>query len=205
MLFRSTASLAFASNQRLPDVRVSGTYQANGLGGTQVLRSGGFPGTVIGSGPVTSFASVLDQLFRRDYPTWVLGVNISYPIGQTVEGANHARSQLEQSQSRQRLRAAEARVVQQVRDAAWRIEMNARRIETARAARALAERRLDVEQKRYEVGMSTSFLVIQAQRDLATALNNELQAILAYRRSLVELERLQQTSLSTSNITILGR
>ena len=41
-------------------------------------------------------------------------------------------------------------------------------------------------------------------RDLATAQNNELQAVLAYRRSLVELERLQQTSLTTSNITILG-
>ena len=53
--------------------------------------------------------------------------------------------------------------------------------------------------------MSTNYFVVQAQRDLATAQNNELQAILAYRKSLVELERLQQTSLTTSNITILGR
>ena len=45
--------------------------------------------------------------------------------------------------------------------------------------------------------MSTNYFVVQAQRDLATAQNNELQAILAYRRSLVELERLQQTSLTT--------
>ena len=52
--------------------------------------------------------------------------------------------------------------------------------------------------------MSTNYFVVQAQRDLATAQNNELQAVLAYRRSLVELERLQQTSLQTSNITILG-
>ena len=43
--------------------------------------------------------------------------------------------------------------------------------------------------------MSTNYFVVQAQRDLATAQNNELQAVLAYRKSLVELERLQQTSL----------
>jgi hypothetical protein len=53
--------------------------------------------------------------------------------------------------------------------------------------------------------MSTNYFVVQSQRDLATAQNNELQAILAYRRSVVELERLQQTSTSSSNITIVGR
>ena len=52
--------------------------------------------------------------------------------------------------------------------------------------------------------MSTNYFVVQAQRDLATAQNNELQAVLAYRRSLVELERLQQTTLSASNITVLS-
>ena len=68
-----------------------------------------------------------------------------------------------------------------MRDAAWKIEMNAKRIETTRAARELAEQRLDAERKRFEVGMSTSFLVIQAQRDLAQAKTNELGAVLAVR------------------------
>ena len=53
--------------------------------------------------------------------------------------------------------------------------------------------------------MSTNYFVVQAQRDLLTAAINELQSVLAYRKALVELERLQQTSLTTSNITILGR
>ena len=70
--------------------------------------------------------------------------------------------------------------------------MNAKRIETTRAARELAEQRLDAEQKRFEVGMSTSFLVIQAQRDLAQAKTNELGAVLAYDLSLVDFEALQQ-------------
>ena len=66
--------------------------------------------------------------------------------------------------------------VREVRDAALRLEQNRQRIETAQLGRELAEQRLDAEQKRFEVGMSTSFLVIQAQRDLAVARNNELQA-----------------------------
>ena len=65
-------------------------------------------------------------------------------------------------------------------------------LDTARAARQLAEQRLDAEQKRFEVGMSTSFLVIQAQRDLAQASTNELAAVLAYDLSLVDFEALQQ-------------
>ena len=67
------------------------------------------------------------------------------------------------------------------------------------------QRTLEAEQSKFEVGMSTNYFVVQAQRDLATAENVELQAVLAYRRALVELERLQQTSLSSANITILGR
>ena len=70
--------------------------------------------------------------------------------------------------------------------------MNAKRIETTRSARELAEQRLDSERKRFEVGMSTSFLVIQAQRDLAQARNNELGAVLAYDLSLVDFEALQE-------------
>ena len=70
--------------------------------------------------------------------------------------------------------------------------MNAKRIETTRAARELAEQRLDAERKRFEVGMSTSFLVIQAQRDLAQAKTNELSAMLAYDLALVDFEALQE-------------
>jgi hydrophobic/amphiphilic exporter-1 (mainly G- bacteria), HAE1 family len=185
-------SVKFANNQRMPDVRVNASYQASGLGGTQIVRTGGFPGTIVGPGTITPFGDVLSQLFAHDFPTWNVGVSVSYPIGGSVEQANLARTQLERSQSEQRLKGAEARVIQQVRDAAWKIEMNAKRIETTRSARELAEQRLDAERKRFEVGMSTSFLTIQAQRDLAQARTNELSAVLAYDLSLVDFEALQE-------------
>jgi outer membrane protein len=186
------ANLKLAGNQRMPDVRVNASYQANGLGGTQVLRSGGFPGTIVGPGDVTPFGTVLNQLFGRDYPTWTAGVSVAYPIGRSADEAAYARTKLERAQADQRVKSAEGRVIEDVRTAGWNIEMNARRIDTTRAARDLAEQRLDAERKRFEVGLSTSFLVIQAQRDLAQAKNNELAAQLAYDLSLVEFEAIQQ-------------
>jgi len=194
----SKIGVKYAGNQKLPDVRLNASYLASGLGGTQVLRTGGFPGTISGSGAVTDFGSVLNQLFVSDFPTWTVGVSVSYPIGDGVEQANHARSKLQQTQSEQRLKGAEARAIQQIRDAAWKIEMNGKRIETTRAARDLAEQRLDAERKRLEVGMSTSFLVIQAQRDLAQATTNELGAVLAYDLALVDFEALQEAGPPTA-------
>ena len=59
---------------------------------------------------------------------------MSYPIGQSNEEAAHARARLERAQAGERLKGSEARAIQQVRDAGWKIDMNAKRIETTRAA-----------------------------------------------------------------------
>ncbi len=198
---RSQVDVKFTENQRLPDVRLDASYLAAGLGGTQVLRTSDFPGTVIGSGGVTGFGSVLSDLLTGRYSTWAVGVNVSYPLGRTSQEAEYARARLQHTQAQERLRSAESRAVQQVRNAWWKIEMNAKRIDTTRAARELATERLDAERKRYDVGISTSFLVIQAQRDLAQARTNELAAILAYDLSLVDFEALQQAGPATPGTT----
>jgi outer membrane protein len=199
----SKTSVKFLENQKLPDVRVNASYQASGLGGTQVLRNlaNGFPGTIIGGGQVTDFGNVLGQLFGSDYPTWSVGLSVSYPIGQSADEANAARSKLEQRQAEARLKGSESRAIQQIRNAYWQVDMNSKRIETTRAARELAEQRLDAERKRLDVGMSTSFLVIQAQRDLAQARTNELSAVLAYDLSLVDFDALQQAGPANQGST----
>ena len=189
---RAQVNVKFTENQRLPDIRLDASYLANGLGGTQVLRTPDFPGTILGPGAVTGFGSVLSDLFTGRYATWGVGVSVNYPLGRTTEQAEYARARLEHAQAQQRLKSAESRAVQQVRDAWRQIEMNAKRIDTTRAARELAVERLDAERKRFDVGISTSFLVIQAQRDLAQARTNELASILAYDLSLVDFEALQQ-------------
>ena len=69
-------------------------------------------------------------------------------------------------------------------------------MEATRAARQLAERRLLAEQRRFDVGLSTSFFVFQAQRDLASARNNEQSAILDYTRSLVDFDAVQEAPVA---------
>ncbi|HEY1910410.1 MAG TPA: efflux RND transporter permease subunit [Vicinamibacterales bacterium] len=191
---------AFSNNQTLPDVRLNATYSANALGGTQILRTSDFPGTILGPGAITPFTSILGSLFSQDYPTWSVGVSVSYPLGKSQVEADYARAKLATVQSEGRLKSDQARVIQQVRDAGFKIEMNAKRIQTTRLARELADQRLDAERKRFEVGMSTSFLVIQAQRDLAQAKNNEVGAVLAYDLSLVDFDALQEASPSATSV-----
>ena len=186
-------NVMLSKNQTLPDLRLQATYATNGLGGSKLLRTGGFPGTIVGTDN-TSFGTVLGQVFSADFPTWTLGFTLNYPLGKSLEEANLARARLERDQAATRLRSVELVAVREVRDAALRLEQNRQRIETAQLGRDLAEQRLDAEQKRFEVGMSTSFLVIQAQRDLAVARNNELQANLDYQLAVVAFEAAQKTS-----------
>jgi outer membrane protein TolC len=115
-------------------------------------------------------------------------------LGKSTEQANLARARIERDQAVARLKTAEVSAVRDVREAAWRLEQNHQRIETTTLGRELAEQRLDAEQKRFEVGMSTTFLVIQAQRDLAIARNNELTALLEYQLAAVTFEAVQQAA-----------
>ena len=200
-------NVRYSRNQTLPDVRVQLNLQSSGLGGMLLTRTGGFPGSIVGSTPVP-FGQVMDQVFQREYPTWTIGLNISYPLGRGLEEAVLARSRLEAEQARARLQNLEVKAIRQLRQSAWQIEMNARRISTTRAGRSLAEQRLNSEQKRFEAGMSTSFLVVQAQRDLAQARNNELSAALDYMRAVIDFETLQEAGPAqqggASTVSVLG-
>jgi HAE1 family hydrophobic/amphiphilic exporter-1 len=189
----SDTTVALSKSQTLPDLRVQANYLGDGAGGTRLIREGGFPGTVVGSRD-TSFGSVLGQVFSGDFPTWTFGLTFSYPLGNSTAEANLARARLERDQAAARLRSNELGAVREVRQAAFRLEQNRQRIETTRLVRELAEQRLDAEQRRFEVGMSTSFLVIQAQRDLAIARNGELQSLLDYQLAVIAFESSQQTA-----------
>ncbi len=187
----SSTGIALAKSQTQPDLRLEANYITDGAGGTRLIRTGGFPGTIVGS-EVTRYPGVLGQVFTLDYPTWTVGVTFSYPLGRSAAEANLARARIEKDQASARLRSLETTAVREVREAAWRLEQNQQRIETAKLSRELAEQRLDAEQKRFEVGMSTSFLVIQAQRDLAIARNNELQSYLDHQLAVIAFETAQR-------------
>ena len=187
-------NIRYYRNQRLPDVSLQVNYGLVGVGGEQLLRTGGFPGTVVGR-QQKSFGNVLGDIFANEFPTWTVGVTVSYPLGTSAADAALERSRLERSRSEASRRSLELSIAAQVRDAARSVRTNLQRVEATRVARELAERRLAAEQRKFEVGLSTNFLVFQAQRDLATARNQEQSAILDYVRSLVDFDAVQEIPL----------
>ena len=186
-------SLDYLSNQTLPQADVVTRYQSNGTGGTQFITTGnGVNREVIGTVPGGYF-DALNTLFRQKLPTWSVSLNFSYPLGMTATHASIARAKILQNQIDAQMKQIDLAVASDVSNAAVTIQNGIERVQAAQAARDLAQQQLDAENNKFAVGMSTNFQIVQVQRDLATAQNNELSAILAYRRALVEFERVQQT------------
>jgi outer membrane protein len=181
----------FARNQMLPAIDLVAAYGSTGIGGTQIIRDDPPFGEVTGTVP-GGFGDALGNVFGRDFPTWTLGVNVNYPILNRRASAAHARARLSRDQAQANLRRAELQVASEVRSAGRAVETNYKRVESTRAARVLAERRLDAEEKKFAAGLSTNFLVTQAQRDLALAEVAQLRAVADYSKSLVNFERVQQ-------------
>ncbi|HEU5258814.1 MAG TPA: efflux RND transporter permease subunit [Vicinamibacterales bacterium] len=196
-LENAKATTAFLDNQRLPDVRLETSYGGAGLGGSQFVRSGGFPGTVVGS-RTRSFGDALGQAFGPDYPRWSVGLTVSKSFGRTYEDASRARADVERRQAAQRISSLQLQAAETIRQAGRQIRSTAERIDAARAGATLAQQRLDAEQRRYGAGLSTTFLVTQAQRDLLQAQVNLLQTTLDYESAVVNFEAVQQAPAGTS-------
>ena len=194
-------NLSSMRNQRLPSVDLTGSYQLQGQGGTRFVRSG-LGGAVLTEVP-GGINDAFDQLVDLDYPVWTVQLNVSYPIGPSAADAAYARAQLQTQQVQAQLRQLELQVATEVTNAVLQIRAIARRIEAATAARELAEEQLAAEQSRFDAGLSTNFFVVQAQRDLSTAQDTELRAILDQQKALIELDRVQRTSLSQAGIQII--
>lgn len=184
-------SMRYYRNQSLPAVDLVARYGAQGIGGPRLEREGGIGGDV-GQTVPGGYSDALTMLGVRDYPTWSAQLNISYNLGGSTSEAQYRRARVQRSQNVTRLRALELTVATEVTNAALSVQSNLKRVEAARAARELAQKRLEAEQSKFEVGMSTNFFVVQAQRDLATAENSELSAVTDYRKSLVTFERAQE-------------
>jgi outer membrane protein TolC len=189
-------NIRYYSNQRLPDINLEASYGLIGSGGTEYeFGQGGFPPPIVGQ-QNRSFSSVLGDVFRNQFPSWTFGVTIGYPIGQSQAEANLARARLQNTQGQTSLRNLELQVTTAVRDSARQVNTNLKRVQATQVARQLAEQRLQAEQKKFNVGMSTTFIVFQAQRELTAARNAELRAIIDYNRSIVDFEAIQLIPLN---------
>ena len=197
-LERSDVNLKYYRSQILPDITAQVSYQTNGIGGTELtplttLNLNDGPRPVLGQ---RGFGSVVGDVFTNAYPTWTVGVTMSYPIGNSTQQTNLARAQLQYQQAQAQLKNLEMQIASQIRDAARQVQTNAKRVDSARVARDLAEQKLAAEQKKFTAGIEISFFVFQAQRDLAQARTAEIKAISDYNKSVVDYEAIQETSLT---------
>ena len=194
-------------NSTLPALDVVGSYQLTGQGGPRLVPSGSsFEALFGGAGGVIpgGYGDALDNIVDADYPFWSVQLQMTYPLGQSADKAAYERARLQRQQNTAQLRRTELQVASEVTNAAIQIEAIQERIEAAIAARELAEEQLRAEESKFEVGLSTNFLVLQMQRELAFAQDVELRAIFDYQRALIEFDRTQRTSLGAAGITVVG-
>jgi outer membrane protein TolC len=200
----SDISLKYMRNQTLPGLDLTASYQTAGAGGTRIERSsaiGGEASKIIPGG----YTDALSMLRRIKLPTWNLSVTLSYPIGTSAQDANYARARVQYQQSLAQIRSLELRVATDVTNGALTVNNNLQQVQASGASRELAQKKLEAAQSKFEVGMATNYEVVQAQRDLNDAMNAELRAILNYRKSLVDFQRLQETSSSGgTGVTSVG-
>jgi outer membrane protein len=192
-LEQTDISLKFARNQRLPTVNAVVNYGVAGIAGTRTIYENdpvsGFP---IATGTaIRSFGDALRDVFGNDFKTWSVQFQLNYPIGQSVADAAVAQTRIQRQQDVANLQLLEMQVVASVRDAARQVDTTLKRVEATGRARDFAERRYEAEQKRMTVGLSTTFQLFQAQRDLSNQKQAEVIAIIAYNRALVAFEAVQ--------------
>jgi outer membrane protein TolC len=184
-------NIRYFKNQSQPALDLTTSYGAQGLGGPELVRQGSGLDAPVGSIRPGGYTDALGLLRALDYPNWNFAVTLSYPVMGSQATAQHARARLQRNQNQTRIRALEVQVAAEVANAALTVQSNLKRVEAATAARELAQKRLEAEQSKFDVGMTTNFFVVQAQRDLRDAANTELRALADYRKSLVNFERAQ--------------
>jgi outer membrane protein len=173
-----------------PQLDLIGSYGLSGAGGTQIIRAPGLGGEILNTIP-SGYFDALRNLGGFNLPAWNVQLNFALPLGQSAAQANVARSKLSLDQANANLKALQLQIATDVANAALTVQSSLESVQASIKARELAQERLNAMQSKFEVGMSTNYEVVQAQRDFLDSQNNELRAQLNYRKALVNFETVQ--------------
>ncbi len=154
------------------------------------------------SGLGSDFDDTNEGLFSEEFQGEFFGINFEVPLGMRAARSNYKAAKLQARQSALNIKKKEQEIVVEVRKAVRQIRTNEERIKATTKARELAQKRLDAEEKKYEVGRSTSLEVLRAQERLAIAEGGANKAVIDYNQSLKSLEAAQGTILEDNNIFI---
>lgn len=174
--------VAFNRNQLWPQVDLEGSYGLNGRGG--------------------SFGSFTDNTVSGNNPEWSVGVVVRIPLGNRAARSNYTTARLEQEKALLDLKRVEQNIIVEVDNAVGQIETNRKRIDATAVAVRLAQESLNAEQEKLKAGTSTSFLVLQAQAQLAETQAAAIRARSDYNKSLVDLQRVEGSTLQQHGIEL---
>ena len=183
-LERQGILLAFNRNQRWPEIDLETSYGLNARG--------------------SSVGDFVEDVADRDNPVWSVGVIATIPLGNRRARAAYEIARLEEEQAVLTLKRLEQDVIVQVDNAVGRVQTDFKRMEATRVASRLAGESLKAEEAKLRAGASRSFLVLQAQAQLAAARSAEIRARADYSESLVELARAEGTTLQQHRIVLDG-
>ena len=197
-------SLKGVRNAMLPQVSIFADLTNNALAGRLNEDFMGFPGieTLVSDFFIGGLGTSLSQVFRRNFPDYSIGVQVRFPLKNRRAQADMTATLLERRQADIRLRQQENSVRAEVRDAVIGVQQARARFTAAEKTRILQERTLDGEQKKFKLGASTIFFVVEAQRDLALARSAEITAQNNYIKAKVALDRATGKTLAANNIAI---
>jgi len=154
------------------------------------------------AGSRDEFSGVFGDIERFDQPFYYFGGQLSYPLGNRAARNNYKAAKTQYEVAQLALKKLEQDIMIQIDNDIKLAQANYERIEATREAREYAEAALAAEQKKLESGKSTSFFVLQLQRDLTSAQSDEILALVQYKRSLARLAQDEGTTLERRGINL---
>ena len=204
-LTNSQISLKGTKNELLPELDLVGNFQNSGLAGGQnpppTQSTLGSPVT-LQPGVGGNYGTVLDQILKWQYPTFSVGINLTLPVRNRIAQADVARDELQVRQTQIRTKQLENQIRAEVEDALIALQRTRAAYEAATLTTRLQVESLTIEQEKFDVGLSTNFLVIQYQGYVAQARSTEVAALDAYAKAKVQYERSVGLTLNNHNVSI---
>jgi outer membrane protein TolC len=190
-------SLEGARNAVKPQLDLVLSAQNSGLAGQASPVAATLDSTYLGG-----YGSALAQIFRRNYPTYAAGVQFDLPLRNRLAQADLARDQIQVRQTGVRLQQIRNQARLEVEDAFIALGRSRAAWDAAVQARRFQQESLDAEQAKFEVGASTSYLLIQIQSQLAQAGSAEVAARGAVVKARAALARATGSILEENRISI---
>jgi HAE1 family hydrophobic/amphiphilic exporter-1 len=188
-------------NMRKWRIDVVGSFGATGVGGPQAIN----PLTnepLIDPTLIGGVGTANKVLFKGGFTNWAAGFNVQIPLRNRTMDSQLGQLKVQRQQLLMNRKSMEQKISVQVRNAYEDLLANKQRVETARVAVELQNEQLVGETKRFAAGMSQNFLVLQRQQQLSAAKGTELQALIAYKKSIIALQQQTYTLLESNDFEI---